>query len=246
MKIVLFSLFGINVYSHGVFLTLAMIIGGLLLFRLANKEQLETKNFLYNYVVSLITGVFASRILFYLININSYQNIYQVAEIWEGGLVSFAGFVAGAFAFYLLLKTQKQKILPWFDLTGIVFPLALAIGRIGCVLNGEIGIKSNSIISYYGYAPVAAFEIYLGIAIFIINFSLYLYAKKHLIPYFLIFNFVAFYSFVRIFIDSYRADPSLLIGINLSQLTSLMVFIIAIISFSLYFYKGKWRQNGSR
>ena len=81
MKIVLFSVFGFNIYSHGVFLTFAMIIGGWILFRLVKKEKLETKNFLPNYLTSVVIGIAASRVLFYLINLKYYQNIQSVTSL---------------------------------------------------------------------------------------------------------------------------------------------------------------------
>ncbi|PIP50677.1 hypothetical protein COX11_02910 [Candidatus Berkelbacteria bacterium CG23_combo_of_CG06-09_8_20_14_all_41_73] len=243
MKIVLFSIFGFNVYSHGVFLVLSMAIGGWLLYRLAKKQGLSIQYFLSDYLISLIVGILASRILFYLINLKYYQSFYQVVEIWQGGLVSFAGFIVGAIIFLLFLKYQKQELSPWLDLAGIVFPLAIAIGRVGCVLNGEFGIKTSSIFAIYGYMPVTAFEIFLGMAIFTLNFYLFLNYKRYLPKYFLFFSFVALYSFVRIFIDAYRIDPQLAIGMNLSQLTSLAIFIISIVTYGSYFYKRKARSQ---
>ena len=243
MRIVLFSVFGFNVYSHGVFLVLAMAVGGWLLYRLAQKEGLSTKYFLSYYLISLIAGVLASRIIFYLINLKYYQSFYQIVEIWQGGLVSFAGFIAGTLTFLLLLRRQKVRISPWLDLSGVVFPLAIAIGRIGCVLNGEFGIRTTSIFAVYGYMPVTVFEIYLCGAIFILNFYLYLNFRQRLPKYFLFFSFVALYSFFRIFIDSWRIDLPLAIGINLSQLTSLSIFVITIITYGAYLYKGKRGQD---
>jgi phosphatidylglycerol:prolipoprotein diacylglycerol transferase len=243
MRIVLFSVFGFNVYSHGVFLMLAMVIGGVLLFRLASKESMKVNNFLSNYIVSILTGIIVSRVLYYLMNLSSYQNIYQIAEVWQGGLVSFAGFIAGGLTFLILVRAQKQTISSWLDLAGIAFPLAIAIGRIGCVLAGEVGKRSHSQLAFYGYVPVTAMEIYLGILIFIINFSFYLFFRKYLTKYLLFFNFVALYSFARVFIDAYRADKSLIIGVNLSQITSLVILLIAIFAFGLYYYQRKWRQN---
>ena len=243
MKIVLFSIFGFNVYSHGVFLVLSMAIGGWLLYRLARKEGLSTKYYLSNYLISLIIGILASRILFCLINLKYYQSFYQVVEIWQGGMVSFAGFILGTITFLLLLKLQKQESSLWLDLAGIIFPLVIAIGRIGCVLNGEFGVRTKSIFAIYGYMPVTAFEIFLGMAIFTLNFYLFLNCRRYLPKYFLFFSFVALYSFARIFIDGWRIDPPLAIGINLSQLTSLLIFIISIIAFGSYLYKRKARPQ---
>ena len=154
-------------------------------------------------------------------------------------MVSFGGFIFGDATFILLLHRQKEKVSAWLNLAGIAFPLGLAIGRIGCVLNGEVGMRYFGTFAYMNRFPVTAFEIYLCLAIFIINFSLYLYAKKYLVDYFLFFNFVSLYSFFRIFIDAYRVDTTLAIGINLSQLTSFIIFVLSFFTFGIYYMKRK-------
>jgi len=239
MRIVLFSIFGYNIYSHGVFLTLALVVGGYLLFRFAKKENANTERFLSNYIISVISALIAARIGFLATNLSLYSNYSDIYKYWQGGLVSFAGFIVGAAVFFLLLKAQKQKIALWLDLASIVFPLAIAIGRIGCVLAGEVGKRYYGTFAYYNHFPVTAFEIYLGLAIFSINLAIYIYARKYLIKYFLFLNFVMLYSLGRAFIDAYRADKSLIIGINLSQLTSFLIFAIAFFVFGIYYIKRK-------
>ena len=243
MKIVLFSIFGFNIYSHGVFLTLAIVAGGWLYYRLLTKENQDTSKFLSNYIIAVFSGVILARIAFLFININffSFSSSYR---IWEGGLVSFAGFIGGAAVFLTLLHLQKQKLPIWIDLAGLVFPLAIAIGRIGCILNGEVGIKYYGSFAYHNRFPITAFEMYLVMFIFAVNFFLYIYARKYILKYFLILNFIMLYSLGRIGIDSYRADKNLIIGINLSQLTSFIIFAIAFFIFGIYYAKRKVKQNG--
>jgi phosphatidylglycerol---prolipoprotein diacylglyceryl transferase len=226
MRIVLFSLYGYEVYSHGVFLVLGLVIAGLLMYRLLKKEGLATKNFLSNYLLSVISGIIASRAVFYFMNLYLYDSLYQMLEIWQGGLVSFAGFIVGALVFVVLLKKQKSEIEPVINLTGIAFPLGIAIGRIGCALNGEVGIKTKSIFAYYGFTPVTAFEIFICSGIFIINFLIYLKFRDKLSKYFLFFTFVLMYSMSRIIIDSWRIDSKVFLNLNYSQITSLLIFVI--------------------
>jgi len=246
MRIILFSIFGYNFYSHGVFLTLSIVIPSYLLYLYAKKEGLTTKFFLSNIIISTLVGVFAARVLFYFLNLKFYTSFYQIIEIWQGGLVSFGGFILGGLTFVYLLTKQKEKIAKWIDLAGIFFPLGIAIGRIGCVLSGETGIKYYGAIAYQNHFPVTALEIYLCLAIFIVNFSLYLRAKKYLINYFLFFSFVALYCFFRIFIDKYRADDLLIIGINTSQLTSFLIFLFSSLFFSLYYLRHTKKNMGDK
>lgn len=226
MRIVLFSLFGYEVYSHGVFLVLGIVIAGWMMYRLLYKENINSSNFLSNYLLSVILGIIASRVLFYLLNMNLYSSFYQIIEFWQGGLVSFSGFIVGALVFVLLLKKQKQDIAPYLNLAGITFPLGIAIGRIGCALNGEVGIKAKSVFAYYGYLPVTAFEIFICSVIFAINFTLYLKYKDKLSKSYLFFTFVLLYSLSRIIIDSWRIDPKIFLDLNYGQLVSIAIFVI--------------------
>ena len=216
------------------------------MFRLAAKEKLDTNRFLPNYIIAVVSGVLASRIGFLLTNRALYSNYSEVYKIWQGGLVSFAGFIVGTLVFYLLIRSQKDKTTVWLDLAGIVFPLAIAVGRIGCVLAGEVGVKYYGSFAYYRHFPVTAFEIYLGMFIFALNFAIYVYARRYLIKYFLFLNFIMLYSLGRTFIDDYRADRSLSIGINLSQLTSFIIFAIAFFTFAIYYVRRKVGHNEAR
>lgn len=200
--------------------------------RLLKKEGIENNDFLFNYSVSVIVGIIASRIAFYLLNFNYYSSFYQLFEVWNGGLTSFAGFIAGFITFLLITNKKNQGILSsYLDLAGIAFPLGIAIGRIGCVLNGEVGIRTKSIFAYYGHMPVTAFEIFVCSAIFTINFYFYLHFKKRLAKYTLFYNFSLGYLLARIIIDQWRTDPKILLGLNYGQLFSVMLFLVLTIFF---------------
>ncbi len=237
MKIVLFSFLGFNIYSHGVFLTLSMIVSGWLIFRFAKREKLSTKKFLPNYLCALITGIVISRLAYYLVNIGEYRSFFELALIWQGGLISFAGFLAGAAVFLVLLKKQAENLEKWLDITGIVFPLSIAIGRIGCALNGEFGAPTDSFLSYYGVMPTPVLEIYLCLLIFALNITIYKKFSTKILPYFLIFLFVEFYLFGRIFIDSWRLEKNLIIGVNSSQLTSIIILLSLTVIYLRYILK---------
>ena len=229
MRMILFSLFGFDVYSHGVFLVLGIVVAGFFMYRLLTKEKLNRSSFLYHYVASVIFGVVASRVIFYLFNTSLYNSCYQILEIWEGGLVSFAGFIIGGFSFYLLLRKKEREVEPIINLAGVAFPLGIAIGRIGCTLNGEVGIKLKSMIAYYGYMPVTAIEIFTSSLIFVIIFLIYLKFKPKLCRYSLFLLFIIFYSLSRIIIDGWRIDQKIFLGLNFGQLFSIIIFILSLI-----------------
>src|SRR5262249_3858158 len=49
----------------------------------------------------------------------------------------YGGLLAGAAAFVLFLKLRKLAILPYADAAACAVALGIAIGRIGCFLNGD-------------------------------------------------------------------------------------------------------------
>src|SRR5262245_23900240 len=64
----------------------------------------------------------------------------QIIKIWEGGIVLYGGIIAGMLAFlgfyYLFLKKVGVSIWKLADVAGPGIALGIALGRIGCFLNG--------------------------------------------------------------------------------------------------------------
>ena len=243
MRIILFSIGNYHVYSHGVFVVLGIIVGGLIFNQLAVKEKLKTSNLLFNLIVSVVVGIVFSRIFYYLFNLNGYRSFYEIFLVWQGGLISFAGFISAGLTFVLLLRSQKESTKRWLELSGIAFPIGLAIGRIGCLLNGEFGVKTKSAWAIYHRMPIPLLESIWCFLIFGFNYWLYKKYDKQLPEYMLIFNFVFLYAFGRFFIDWWRIDINLSIGINGSQLMCFIVMVIAAIIFFAHYLKVKKKND---
>jgi phosphatidylglycerol---prolipoprotein diacylglyceryl transferase len=69
-----------------------------------------------------------------------WQQCLQFFKIWEGGMVIFGGIPGGllgyVIAYYRILKPLKLRTLQIADLAAPSLALGLALGRIGCLLNG--------------------------------------------------------------------------------------------------------------
>jgi phosphatidylglycerol:prolipoprotein diacylglycerol transferase len=64
------------------------------------------------------------------------RNCFAWAEFWNGGLAYYGGlFAAVAFGVWFL-KRERFPVLEGLDLAGMVIPLGLFFGRIGCFLGG--------------------------------------------------------------------------------------------------------------
>jgi phosphatidylglycerol:prolipoprotein diacylglycerol transferase len=58
------------------------------------------------------------------------------AEFYNGGLTYYGGFVAASVAAWYLLKTDRFPFWKAADMAGLVVPVGLGFGRLGCLLAG--------------------------------------------------------------------------------------------------------------
>jgi phosphatidylglycerol:prolipoprotein diacylglycerol transferase len=58
------------------------------------------------------------------------------ARFWAGGLTYYGGFVGASGAAWFLLKRDKFPFWKAADMAGMVIPVGLAFGRMGCLLGG--------------------------------------------------------------------------------------------------------------
>ena len=95
----------------------------------------------------LLPGILGAR-AFYVIEYwsDQYWPVYQqhglrallvaVVNVTEGGLVAYAAFLSGMLGMVLFVRKYRQPLLALADLVAPPIILGLALGRIGCLLNG--------------------------------------------------------------------------------------------------------------
>ncbi len=88
-------------------------------------------------IVLFVSGLAGARVTYMLQN---HIPLTQFLRIWEGGIVLYGGIIAGMAAFLLyyfgVLKRFQVKMWRLADATAPAIALGIALGRIGCFLNG--------------------------------------------------------------------------------------------------------------
>ena len=134
---------GLPVYGFGMMLFLAFIGCTWLAGRRALREGISKETIQDLAVWLFIGGLLGARIT-YLLNENPRPDLWtflkKLPQIWEGGIV-FYGSVLGGLAAYLVayFLIYRKRGLNTFRLVDAIAPsicLGLALGRIGCFLNG--------------------------------------------------------------------------------------------------------------
>lgn len=226
MNPVLFKIGGLNFYTHGFFMVVAMIAGGLLIYYFAKQRGRRTDAIFDLVVFSLLGGVIAARITYFIVYNSQYSSWTDIFKIWQGGLVSWGGFLAGLLIYLLVLRLYREPAKPWLDLLGVAGLLSIAVGRIGSFLSGELaGTPTTLPWAVYGVHPVTLYEAALLLIAFFLFLSLYQRNKiKREGMYFTMV--ILLYSLVRFILDFLRTDKVFWLGLTMTQLISAVIIIL--------------------
>lgn len=140
---VLFHVGSFAVHTYGVVLMLAFLAALARTYTAAarqNDPKIPPDNILDAGIWMIIVGTVGARLLFVLVDWNSYRHApnfpLNTLQVWQGGLSFHGGLFGGigALVGYCLLK--RMSILKVADLFAPSVMIAYVIGRLGCLLNG--------------------------------------------------------------------------------------------------------------
>ena len=142
----LFRIPGLNlpVYGYGLMLVLGVFAAVELGRFLANRSGINGDHFATIGLLALVSGVAGARISHVLENLGDYtrsdvsvwQNLAHMANLSEGGLTFYGGFLLATPVLLIYAKWRKIPLRQGMDLIAPCLMIGLAFGRIGCLLNG--------------------------------------------------------------------------------------------------------------
>lgn len=137
MKPVLFHIFDFPVYSYSVFVVLAYLAALGYGYLTAHRRGLDTLHVIDVSLWLFIGGIAGARIMFVAVDHKRFlAHPLDALKIWQGGLVFYGGLAGAVIAGFLYLRRKKLEPWPWADLIAPTAMITLAVGRIGCFLNG--------------------------------------------------------------------------------------------------------------
>lgn len=243
---ILFSIGKFPIYSWGVMFVIAFLIAFFLIMRQAKKEKINSRHIYNIALIVLIGAIIGSRLFFILEHLSFFiNNPLQIFDVASGGMASYGGIFLALFLGWLYIKKQKDiNIGQILDLFAPYLVLALAIGRIGCFLNGCCYGYHTTLpwaISVDGLTrhPTQIYSLLYNLTIFFIlvgfrkikeskgkrtRFKLLIKKSGSLFLFFLLF-----YSLFRFFIDFLRVYENYFLGLALSQWILLALFIFSFV-----------------
>ncbi|MFO0969267.1 MAG: prolipoprotein diacylglyceryl transferase family protein [Gemmataceae bacterium] len=128
------------IYGYGTMLFVAFLACLWLAKRLSRREGIPEGTFADIAVWLFLAGIFGARLTFYIQYQSQFQTIGQFFAIWDGGLVFYGSFFGGLIGYLFIWRfyLRKRHISNWkmLDVLAPCLALGLAIGRLGCLMNG--------------------------------------------------------------------------------------------------------------
>lgn len=244
---ILFSIGRVNIYTHGLLIVIGALLGGLIIYFLAKKQEIRATLTFDLIIFSLIGGLIGARILFVILYYDQFSNFKEIFYIWYGGLVSYGGIAGGLLVAWWFLLIKKEKVLKWFDIGIIGLMTGWAFGRIGCLLAGDsLGILSNLKLAIWGRIPTQLFESIWAIFVAVICWLILKLKIRWQLKDGLIFvTGIGLYALGRLIIDFWRDETIFFWFLKTGQFGSIIIFLIALIIVGLFLIKKIRRPNGS-
>lgn len=255
---ILFKVGSFEIYSYSILTMLAVIIAIWIAIVGAKRKDYISQisgNFgeiiwdLALYVV--ILGAIGARLLYVIVKWTEYaQTPIEIFNFRGGGLSLHGALLGGVAGIIWFARRHKMSSLILMDIISPGAALGIAIGRIGCFLNGCCLGKITElpwgvIFSETRYPgkrhPTQIYEFLLDIVLFVILFCLqsnkFIQVNKSMLtkPGALTLVFFGGYSLIRFIVEFWREDPIFLAEFTLAQWTSIVTVISAFIIWQRYY-----------
>ena len=274
MRPILFTVpvVGFDIHSYGLMLALGTLIGLQASMRLARRRGLNEQMIVDVTMVAILCGIVGARI-FYVIQFYGRhfagRGVLELLKVWHGGLVFYGGVIFAALSGYTFARRRKMtgaQVWDLADCAAVGVMLGLALGRVGCFLNGccfgrvtdsfvgvtfprgcavfahqvDCGLVSPTAMRTLPVIPTQPISSLAAFAIFLVLY--FVIARRARMK-----GSVAHWALLlspvgRFTIELFRADPLVFNGalgyLSAGQAVSLVTFTVAV-----PFYVVRWRRR---
>ena len=128
---------GIKIFGYGLMLFFAFLGSMNLAGRVARREKLDPE-VVYDLALWVFVGGLVGARTFFVIQYWGVKihSVVEIFRIWEGGIVLYGSIIGGTVAFFTYRFFRPFPLRPFLDVVAPALALGIALGRVGCFLNG--------------------------------------------------------------------------------------------------------------
>ncbi|MBN8568880.1 MAG: prolipoprotein diacylglyceryl transferase [Ignavibacteria bacterium] len=249
----LFQIGPIPVYSYGLMLGIAFLVGNWLFGKELKRKGYDENTGVIIVMMALLGGIVGAKLFYILEEWNFGTGLplltYFKPDIMfsSSGLTFFGGLVLSIILIIIYCRVKKLSILEIFDMMAPGTILGYGIARIGCHLAGDgdygIAIAPDSFWAFIGMsysngtiptAPgiiVHPTPIYEMIAAFFIFLYLWKNRTKYHVPGTLFYLYLILAGFERFLVEIIRTNHKVIFDLSQAQLIAILMIVVGIVMF---------------
>ena len=260
----LFQAGNFKVAWYGIIITIGIVLAVLYTIKRGKQEGFTTDDVLDYAIWVVLFGILGARLYYVAMTWGRYESFLDVFAIWNGGLAIYGGLIAGALTILVISYKKQKSVLKFLDMVTPGVMIAQALGRWGNFFNAEaygsilkyeflgktfetsrfagqaipwiMTIENvNGSALYYAH-PTFLYESLWNILGFILLNIRY---KNKKFDGQILFSYIVWYGFGRMFIEGFRTDSLYLGNVRISQLLAVGCVIFGIMFYHLLRKKAK-------
>jgi len=237
----------LDIYTYGVVMVIGFVIALTWALKYSKPKDIKPEEVMDFSIYLLISGIIGARLIHVIINYHEYSlsDPLTIINLRKGGLAWYGALIGAILGGFLYSKVSKISFWKLADMVSAPSMVGLAIGRIGCFLNGCCYGKVTDLPWGVEFPeayppgtqrhPTQIYESLLDLAVFYILHKVIEKRKKFHGETFC--YFIGLYSLVRFIVEFFRetfSSISPVMGMTVAQLTSIgLIVIITIIGIKI-------------
>jgi phosphatidylglycerol:prolipoprotein diacylglycerol transferase len=244
MHPVFFTIGSFAIHTYGVMMALALLASVFVWHKLGERFG-KYPGFASDVGIWLmVSGLLGARVAYVVSNFESHYRA-NPGEIWridQGGLIFYGGAIGSMLGMYIYSLLKREAPLPLADLVITPIPLAHALGRVGCFLNGccfgrEYEGFPHVFMANANRHPVQLYEAGLNLIVFGVLLTLFNRKRRDGVVF---AAYLMLYPVVRFIIETFRGDERLRVGTwSVAQVVSVCLFAAGLAILGLSRRKGR-------
>lgn len=256
----LFQIGPVPVYSYGLMLGIAFLIGNSFFTKELKRNGYDENVGIIVTLIALIGGIIGSK-LFYVLEEWNFGSAMPLSSYFTSdilfspsGLTFYGGLILSMIAITIFCKIKKIRVLKMLDMLSPSCILAYGIARIGCHLSGDgdYGIPVNGTFwEFIGYSyskgtvptppgvlvhPTSIYEFITCTLLFIIMWKL---RRKYKHAGMIFYLYLIFAGIERFLIELIRLNPKVIYNLSQAQIISIIMMLTGGILFYITLQKEK-------